>query len=251
MAAVEPAPTYQKDDKVGLFLPCYIDVLYPQVGKAVISLFERLQVPIDYPAEQTCCGQPAFNAGFWNEAQQVARRFAHVFAGYRWIVVPSGSCAAMARVFYSALEPDAAAESAQVAKRVYELSSFLVDVLGVSDVGARFEHRVTYHDGCHSRRELKNSEAALRLLKSVRGLEYVELPAIEECCGFGGLFSVKFDALSVSMGESKCRNVESTGVEVLVSGDSSCLMHIGGIMARSKGPAPVRAMHLAEVLASH
>jgi L-lactate dehydrogenase complex protein LldE len=221
-------------------------MLLPHVGQAVVSLFSRLDVPLAYPMEQTCCGQPAFNAGYASEARAVAAHFATVFREYDWIVVPSGSCAAMARVFYEYM--DSGSDAAAVGARVFELSEFLVDVIGVVDVGARFARKVTYHDGCHARRELRSSAAATSLLRAVRDIEYIELPAGDECCGFGGTFSVKFGELSASMGETKCLHVRSTGADVLVSGDSSCLLHIGGLLERSKDP--IRTMHLAEVLAS-
>ena len=237
---------YIAGDTVALFVPCFVDVLYPSAGKAVVTLFERLGVRLEYPSDQTCCGQPAFNAGHWNEARPLAARFAQVFEGYRWVVVPSGSCGAMARKFFARMEPNGAA--AAVGARVYDLATFLVDVLGVVDVGARFPHSVTYLDGCHGRRELGCTAAAERLLHAVHGIEYRALPAVDECCGFGGLFSVKYDALSTSMGDAKCARALATGAEFLVSGDASCLMHVGGMLDRRS--APLKTMHLAEVLAA-
>ena len=237
--------TYAPGDTVALFVPCYVDLVYPEVAKAVVSIFDRLSVPLAYPLDQTCCGQPAFNSGHWAEASMLAGHFAKTFDGYRWIVVPSGSCAAMARVFYGQIDPNAVA--ARVGARVCDLASFLVNVLGVADVGARFPHSVTYHDGCHGRRELHSTEAALTLLTSVEGAEYRELEAIDECCGFGGLFAVKYDELSTSMGAAKVGRALSTGAEYLVSGDSSCLMHIGG-MLKHRGER-LKTIHLAEVLA--
>lgn len=237
---------YAPGDTVALFVPCFIDVVYPSVGKAVVSIFERLGVAIDYPAEQTCCGQPAFNGGHRSEALALAQRFAHVFGAFKWIVVPSGSCGAMAKRFYPMLDDGGAASA--VGGRVYDLATFLADVLGIVDVGARFPHSVTMLDGCHGRRELGCTGAARRLLKAVAELDYRELPAIEECCGFGGLFSVKYDALSTSMGSAKVAHAISTGAEFLVSGDSSCLMHVGGMLDH-RG-STMKTLHLAEVLAS-
>lgn len=237
---------YAPGDTVALFIPCFIDVLFPSVGKAVVSIFERLGVNLDYPAEQTCCGQPAFNGGHRKEALQLASRFADVFEDFKWIVVPSGSCGAMARRFYSTLDPEG--KAAAVGNRVYDLATFLVEVLGIVDVGARFPHSVTMLDGCHGRRELGCTASARRLLQAVGGIDYRELPAIEECCGFGGLFSIKFDQLSTSMGSAKCSNALATGAEYLVSGDSSCLMHVGG-MLEHRG-SNVKTLHLAEVLAN-
>lgn len=237
---------YASGDRVALFLPCYGDLLFPEVGRAMISLFARLGVALEYPVDQTCCGQPAFNAGHWDEAREVARRFAQVFDGFDWIVVPSGSCGAMCRVFYQTLDPELDA----IGARVVELSTFLVNSLGVIDVGARFPHSITYHDGCHARRELKVGDAPLQLLRAVKEARLVELAAGDECCGFGGLFSVKYDELSASMDARKCEHVRATGAEVLVSADSSCLMQIGGMLARDPATRGIRTMHLAQILAS-
>ena len=249
MAATKPpGRTYETGEHVALFLPCYCDVLFPQVGQAMVALFSRLGIPLDYPIEQTCCGQPAFNAGHWDEAGQLAARFAQVFERWKWIVVPSGSCGAMARVFYA--DMDGGSPSAAAGSRVYDLATFLAGVLGLSDVGARFEARVTYHDGCHGRRELGAGPAAIGLLKQVRGIEYVELPAIEECCGFGGMFSVKYPELSVSMGDAKTQAIGRTGASVVTSGDSSCLMHLEGLIRASQPASAMRFMHLAEILAA-
>lgn len=249
MQAALATTAYKAGQSVALFLPCYCDVLYPDVGRACVALFERLGIPLAYPFTQTCCGQPAFNGGFWREAATTARHFAAVFAPYDWIVVPSGSCGAMASVFYRYMDEQSPA--AQVGARVYDLASFLVHKLGVSDVGARFPHRVTYLDGCHGRRELGATAAAVTLLRSVRELEFVELPAVEECCGFGGTFSVKFDELSASMGLAKCRNILASGADVLTSGDASCLMHVSGLFGKATFPAvrDLRILHLAQILA--
>ncbi len=249
MAATFPETTrYRTGEHVALFLPCYCDVLFPQVGQALVALFSRLGVPLDYPMEQTCCGQPAFNAGRWDEAAKLAARFAQVFAQWKWIVVPSGSCGAMARRFYPYM--DASSAGALVGNRVYDLATFLTGVLGQTDVGARFPGRVTYHDGCHGRRELGASGAAIALLKAVRDLEYAELPRIDECCGFGGTFAVKYPELSVSMGDAKADAIEQTGAQVVTSGDSSCLLHLEGLMRKQRPKVSVRFKHLAEILAS-
>lgn len=249
MAATFRAPAqYETGEHVALFLPCYCDVLFPDVGKAMVALFSRLEVPLDYPMEQTCCGQPAFNAGHWDEAANLASRFARVFADYRWIVVPSGSCGAMARAFYGYMDP--LSPAANVGARVHDLASFIVNILGRTDVGARFAGRVTYHDGCHGRRELGSTAPAMTLLKSVRHLEYVELPNIDECCGFGGTFAVKYPELSVSMGRAKCSAIAQTGAQVITSGDSSCLMHVEGLIRKSQPDTRLRFMHLAQILAA-
>lgn len=240
-----PTPAYVAGETVALFVPCYVDVLFPDVAKATVEVLERLGVRVDYPEDQTCCGQPAYNAGRWEEARRLATRFADVFAGYRWIVVPSGSCGAMARAFFKTLDPDGPA--ARVGRSVFDLATFLVEAMGREDVGASFPHAVTYHDGCHGRRELHCTDATVRLLRAVKGLEYRALSHIDECCGFGGLFSVKYAELSSSMGEAKCADAASTGAEYLISGDASCLMHVGGMLARAH--RPMKTLHLAEVLA--
>jgi L-lactate dehydrogenase complex protein LldE len=240
------AREYRRGDPVALFVPCFVDLFNPEAARAVVTVLERLGVRLEYPLEQTCCGQPAYNAGHFSPAHELADRFARVFDAYAWIVTPSGSCAAMARTGFADLSSSSSA--ALVGARVFDFASFVVDVLGVSDVGARFPHRVTFHEGCHARRHLRASGASRTLLSSVRELTLEELPMPEECCGFGGSFSVSYEALSTSMGEAKCANALSTGAEFLVSGDPSCLLHVGGMLR--KRSAPLKTMHLAEVLAS-
>jgi L-lactate dehydrogenase complex protein LldE len=240
------APTYGKGEKVALFVPCYIDQLYPRIGRAVVTLFERLGVPLVYPEEQTCCGQPAFNSGYWEEARPVVRHFARTFAPYSWIVAPSGSCASMCRAFFGQLDPDPQIRS--IGGRVYELAEFLVNVLEVTDTGARFPHRITFHDSCHARRELHALDPPRRLIQSVRDVTFVELPFGEECCGFGGTFSVKLAGTSLAMGRDKAKCIAESGAEVVVSGDASCLMQIGGILRCDPVLRHIRTMHLAELL---
>jgi L-lactate dehydrogenase complex protein LldE len=240
------ARTYRRGEPVALFVPCFVDVFNPEAARAVVTVLERLGVRVEYPSDQTCCGQPAYNAGHFAPANELADRFARVFQSYSWIVAPSGSCAAMARAGFAHLNPSSAAAS--VGARVYDFASFLTDVLDAVDVGARFPHRVTYHEGCHARRELHALGASLRLLGAVRDLTLVDLPAADECCGFGGSFSVSFEALSTSMGETKCAHALSTGAEFLVSGDPSCLLHVGGMLR--KRSATLKTLHLAEVLAA-
>lgn len=237
---------YRRGEPVALFVPCFVDVFNPDVARAVVTVLERLGTRVEYPSDQTCCGQPAYNAGHFAPAIELADRFARVFQDYSWIVAPSGSCATMARAGFANLNPSSAAAS--VGARVYDFASFLTGVLDVVDVGARFPHRVTYHEGCHARRELHAGDASLRLLGAVRDLTLVELPLADECCGFGGSFSVSFDALSTSMGEAKCANALSTGAEFLVSGDPSCMLHVGGMLR--KRSATLKTLHLAEVLAA-
>jgi len=226
--------------RVALFIPCFIDQLFPNVGIAVVNVLRRLNLEVDYPAAQTCCGQPAFNTGYWDEARQLARRYREVFAGAEAIVCPSGSCTAMIRNFYPQLGVTPPA--------IYELAEFLVKILRVTDVGAKFPARVTYHDACHALRELRLKDEPRQLLRKVRGLELVEMNEAETCCGFGGTFSVKFPMISFAMDEVKVKSIQQTGAQYVVSGDSSCLMQIDGYLRRYK--VPVRTISLAEVLAS-
>ncbi|WP_406141916.1 (Fe-S)-binding protein [Streptomyces sp. NBC_01089] len=243
--------------RVGLFVTCVNDALYPRTGIAVVKLLERLGVEVGFPAGQTCCGQPQFNTGYRRETEPLVRRFDREFAGYDYVVTPSGSCAAMIRDNYPRIGRKAAAEhrgsgladaAARSVPKTYELTEFLVDVLGVVDVGAYFPHTVAYHPSCHGLRMLGLGDRPRRLLEAVRGLELRELEGAEECCGFGGTFAVKNPDVSAAMGEDKVRNAVSSGAGVLCGADNSCLMHIGGIMRRQD--APLRALHLAEILAS-
>ncbi len=231
---------------------CVNDVLFPDVGKAVVRLLRRLGVDVEFPPGQTCCAQPMVNTGYLDEAVPVVRAFAGAFAGFDAVVVPSGSCAGSVRhqhrlVAQRAADPSLVEAVTDLSPRTFELSEFLVDVLQVEDVGAYFPHTVAYHPTCHSLRLLGVGDRPARLLRAVRGLRLVELPDAEQCCGFGGTFAVKNAETSVAMGADKARQVRNTGAEVLVAGDSSCLMHIGGMLSRQQ--AGVRVMHLAEVLA--
>jgi len=239
-------PPYQQGEPVALFIPCYIDQFYPEIAIATVRLLGRYGVPVLYPEEQTCCGQPAFNSGYWEEARRVIHHFCDVFAPHRWIVCPSGSCTAMCRVFFEHVDPSERIVS--VGRRVFELTEFLVDILGVTDTGASFPHKCALHIGCHGRRELGVVDPPLTLLRNVRGLTYYELPNIEECCGFGGTFSVKMPGTSLAMGRTKAENILASGADVVVSNDISCLMHIGGILRRDPAKKHIRTMHIAEVL---
>ena len=241
-------PPYQQGEPVALFIPCYIDQFFPEIARATARLLAAQGIPLVYPAEQTCCGQPAFNSGYWDEARRVIRHFCRVFAGQRWIVCPSGSCTAMCRVFFAHV--DASEAVVGVGRRVFELTEFLVDVLGVTDTGATFPHKVTLHSGCHGRRELGLVEAPRKLLANVRGMTLCELPNIEECCGFGGTFSVKMPGVSLAMGRTKVENVVRSGAEIVVSNDISCMMHVGGMLRRDPATRHIRTMHIAEVLVS-
>lgn len=239
--------------RVALFITCFNDTLFPDTGKAVVRLLERLGHQVDFPLEQTCCGQMHFNTGYQREALPLVRRFVEVFREYDAIVSPSASCVGMVRELYPRLaqisgDPQLAAEVAQIAPRVWELSEFLVKRLGLEDVGAYYPHRVTYHPTCHSLRMLQVGDAPLRLLRQVRGIELVELPAADECCGFGGTFAIKNPDVSMAMLTDKVRHVLDTGAEVCAAGDNSCLMHIGGALHRQR--TGVGAIHLAEILAA-
>jgi L-lactate dehydrogenase complex protein LldE len=230
--------------RIALFVTCLGDTLFPETGKAVVRILERLGHEVEFPAGQTCCGQMHLNSGYRDDAAALARRFVDVFAGYDVIVSPSSSCVGMVRDLYPQLVPDAA----RLTERVFELSELLVDKLGVEDVGASFPHRVTYHPTCHSLRVTRVGDAPLRLLRNVRGLELVELPAAAECCGFGGTFSIKNADTSIAMLDDKCTSIASTGAAVCTAVDGSCLLHIGGGLDRQS--TGVRALHLAEILAS-
>lgn len=239
--------------KVALMVTCINDAMFPETGKAVMTLLRRLGVEADFPEQQTCCAQPMVNTGYLDEAVPVVRNFVGAFDGYDAVVTPSGSCAGSVRHQHAIVarrsgDPALMEAVTHTSPRTYELSEFLVDVLGVEDVGAYFPHRVTYHPTCHSLRMLGVGDRPWRLLQAVRGIRLEHLPAAEECCGFGGTFAVKNPDTSVAMGADKARHVRETGAEVLVAGDSSCLMHIGGLLSRQR--TGVRTMHLAEVLAS-
>ncbi len=223
--------------RIGLFVTCLGDTLFPEAPKATVTVLERLGHEVVFPQEQTCCGQLHLNSGYRDDALALAGRFARIFDGFDAVVSPSSSCVGAVRE----LSPEAA-------PRVFELSEFLVGKLGVEDVGAYFPHRVTYHPTCHSLRVARVGDAPLRLLRAVRGLELVELPEAEECCGFGGTFAVKNADTSTAMVSDKCRAVLSTGAEVCTAVDGSCLMQIGGFLSRQR--TGVRTMHLAEILAS-
>jgi L-lactate dehydrogenase complex protein LldE len=235
--------------KVSLFIPCFVDLFYPQVGVSMIKILERLGHEVDFPEAQTCCGQPAFNAGHWDEARTVAEHGLKVFRDADVVVAASGSCGAMMKVFYPELfaKTSLFEESKKLAAKVFEFSDFLVNRLGLTDVGARFDGKVTFHDGCHGLRELGIKKEPRKLLANVKGLELVEMGEAETCCGFGGLFSVKFPSISTAMDEVKCASILQTEAEYVVSNDSSCLMQIQGMLNRQG--RKVRSLHLAEVLA--
>ena len=238
---------------IALFITCFNDTLFPQAGRATVEVLERLGHTVEFPEEQTCCGQMHFNTGYQREALPLIRRFIQVFGQAEVVVAPSASCVGMVREVYPLAaqwfdDQQLLAEVEALAPRVYELSEFLVHRLGLEDVGAYYPHRVTYHPTCHSLRFLHVGDAPLRLLRAVRGLDLVELPGAEECCGFGGTFAVKNADTSLAMLSDKVQSVLSTGAEACVAADNSCLMQIGGALHRQR--AGVRAVHLAEILAS-
>jgi L-lactate dehydrogenase complex protein LldE len=239
--------------RVALFVTCFNDVMYPQTGRAVVSLLDRLGHEVDFPLAQTCCGQMHVNTGYYREAIPLAHRWIEVFSPYEAIVSPSPSCVGTVREQYERIAERAgdgalARSAAGILPRVHELSEFLVDVLGVEDVGAYFPHRVTYHPTCHSLRGLHVGDRPYRLLRAVKGLTLVDLPAAEECCGFGGTFALKNAEVSVAIGADKARHVLDTGAQVLTALDNSCLTHIGGMLSRAR--TGIRVMHLAEILAN-
>jgi len=221
----------------------------PQVGVDTASVLRRIGYEINFPGEQTCCGQPAFNAGYWNDARPLAERFVRVFRSAEAVVCPSGSCTTMVRNFYPELLAATALrdEARQLGKRVFEFSEFLVKVAQRKDVGASFPYRVAYHDACHALRELRLKQEPRQLLRNVRGLELVEMQYCEDCCGFGGTFAAKFNMISAAMGEEKAASAVAARAEYLTSTDPSCLMHIAGILQRQN--SPVRTLHLASILA--
>jgi len=235
--------------RVALLVPCFVDVFRPAAGIAMVSVLERLGHEVDCPEAPACCGQPAFNGGGWDEARAVAGDLVRALAGKEAVVVGSGSCAAMLKVFARDLfagDDEALAAVDDLAARTWEFSEFLVGRLGVEDVGARFAARVTVHDGCHGLRELGLRRPIRALLGRVKDLELVEMAETETCCGFGGGFSVKFPMISTAMGEARCEAARATKAEYVVSNDVSCLLHLDGLLAR--GESRPGTLHLAEVL---
>ena len=239
--------------RVALFITCFNDTLFPETGRATVEVLERLGIEVDFPVEQTCCGQMHFNTGYQREAIPLVRRFVEIFSPYDAVVAPSGSCVGMVRELYPmaanlAKDSRLAEKVEELAPKVFELSEFLVKEFKVTDVGAYYPHRVTYHPTCHSLRMLKVGDAPLELLRNVRGMDLVELPEAKECCGFGGTFAVKNADTSAAMLGDKIRSVLDTEAEVCAAGDNSCLMHIGGGLRRLR--AGVETVHLAQILAS-
>jgi L-lactate dehydrogenase complex protein LldE len=235
---------------ITVFIPCFMDVTAPQAGLAMVQVLEKLGHHVTFAANAVCCGQPPFNSGYWDHARDIARPVLKALADAEAIVIPSGSCGAMLKKFYLELfagHPEQK-HAADLAPRVHEFTSFLVDHLGVTDVGARFPHKVTYHDGCHGLRELGLQTQARTLLQHVRDLELIELADNQTCCGFGGTFATKHASISTAMGEVKCNAALQTGADYLISADSSCLLHLQGLLTQQQKPLPT--LHLAQVLAS-
>lgn len=236
--------------KVQLFIPCFVDQLFPETGMNMVKVLEKLGCEVYYNPKQTCCGQPAFNAGYWDEAASVAKKFINDFEGDGYVVSPSGSCTGFVRNSYDKLLANSSAHVKNQAlnKRVYEFTEFLIEVLKVEDLGASFEGKATYHDACGALRECGIKEAPRKLLSHVKGLELVEMKEAETCCGFGGTFAVKYEPISVGMAQTKVQSALDAGVEYIISTDVSCLMHVQGYI--DKTGKPLKCLHIADVLVS-
>ena len=234
-----------------LFIQCLVDGIFPEVGEAVVGIFRKLGVSLTCPTRQTCCGQPAFNSGYQGEARLAARRFIEIFQTAETIVCPSGSCVTMVRHHYPQLFADDAAwlqRAQEVAAKTFELTEYLVDILGVDDLGARCNGVVTYHDSCHLLRNLRVKEQPRSLLRKIAGAEFVEMNDSDRCCGFGGSFSFKYADISAAMAEDKVNNIIASGADTVVGCDMGCLMNIQGMLSR-KGSS-IRAVHIAQLLAN-
>ncbi len=235
---------------VQLFIPCFVDQLYPDTAFNMIKVLEKAGCTVSYNESQTCCGQPAFNAGFWNEAKAVCTKFLKDFSGSDLVVAPSASCVGFVRNYYGKLFENSSLhhEVVDISKRIFEFSEFLVNVLKVENLGAELNGIATYHDSCAGLRECRIKAEPRQLLGNVKGLQVIEMNDVETCCGFGGTFAVKFESISIGMGEQKVENALATGAEYLISTDHSCLMHLQGYI-RHKGYS-LKTLHLADVLAS-
>jgi len=238
---------------ISLFITCYNDTLFPETGKAVVTVLERLGHSVEFRRAQTCCGQMHYNTGYQHEAAAMMRHFLKVYRDAETICVPSGSCVAMIREHFPRMAQESGdrAEAAAVEDllpRIFEFTELLTDKLGIADVGARFPHKVTLHTTCHSLRGMKIGDRPVRLLRAVRDLTFIELPNSDQCCGFGGTFAIKNAAVSIAMLSDKLASIRETEAEVVTAVDNSCLMHIGGALSRQQ--SPVRCIHLAEILAS-
>ena len=235
---------------VDLFIPCFIDQIYPKTAFNTVKVLEKAGCKVNYNPAQTCCGQPAFNAGFWDQCKEVAEKFIQDFPNDRYVVSPSASCAGMVKNYYPEIFQDTVQvnQSKTLQKNIFELSDFLVNVLKVTDLGARLDGIATYHDACSALREMEIKQSPRTLLSNVKGLELIEMEETETCCGFGGTFSVKYEPIAVGMAEQKIIHAEKTQAEYLISTDVSCLMHIDGFLKKQK--KNMKIMHIADVLAS-
>lgn len=236
--------------KVQLFIPCFVDQLYPQTGMNMVKVLEKLGCEVHYNTKQTCCGQPAFNAGYWEEARSVAHKFLHDFDGDGYIVSPSGSCTGYIRNSYDKLFDNSSDHnlSNKVQQQAFEFTEFITKVLQVDDLGATLNGKATYHDACGALRECHIKEGPRQLLSKVKGLELVEMAECETCCGFGGTFAVKFEPISIGMAQTKVKSALDTGAKYMITTDVSCMMHIQGYI--SKNNLPIQTMHIADVLAN-
>jgi len=236
--------------QVQLFIPCFVNQLYPQTGMNMVKVLEKLGCNVTYNTKQTCCGQPAFNAGYWDEAKSVATKFLHDFDGEGYIVAPSGSCTGYARNYYERLFDNSAEHnlSLKVRSNMYEFTEFLTEVLKVENLNATLNGKATYHDACGALRECGIKQGPRKLLQNVNGLELVEMKECETCCGFGGTFAVKYEPISIGMAQTKVQSALDTGAQYMISTDVSCMMHIQGYI--DKNNIPMQTMHIADVLAS-
>lgn len=236
--------------QVHIFIPCFVDQLYPQTAFNMVKVLEKATCEVKYNTNQTCCGQPAFNAGFWDESRAVCSKFIRDFADAEYIVAPSASCVGFIRNYYPKLFDNSALHNQvkDLGKRTYEFTEFLTDVLKIENYGAELNTKATYHDSCAGLRECRIKEGPRRLLGHVKGLELVEMNDVETCCGFGGTFSVKFNDISAGMADQKIRNAMDTGAETIISTDLSCLMQLDGFIKGKQ--LPLQTMHIADVLAS-
>ncbi len=236
--------------KVQLFIPCFVDQLYPATGMNMVKVLEKLGCEVSYNSKQTCCGQPAFNAGYWDEAKAVADKFLNDFNGEGYIVGPSGSCTGYVRNYYERLFENSAGhlQSDKLRSNMYEFTEFLTNVLKVEDIGATLQGKATYHDACGALRECGIKSGPRKLLDHVKGLELLEMKEAETCCGFGGTFAVKYEPISVGMAQTKVQSAMETGAQYIISTDVSCMMHIQGYI--NKNNLSIQTMHIADVLAS-
>ncbi|MDR3678704.1 MAG: (Fe-S)-binding protein [Flavipsychrobacter sp.] len=235
--------------KIQLFIPCFIDQLYPETGMNMVRVLERLGCDVQYNTKQTCCGQPAFNAGYRDEAKAVGTKFLHDFDGEGYIVAPSGSCTGYVRNYFGELFDNSSDHNLNnhVRQNIFEYTEFLTDILKVDDIGATFNGKATYHDACGALRECGIKQGPRKLLQHVKGLELVEMKECETCCGFGGTFAVKFEPISMGMAQTKVKSALDTGAKYIITTDTSCLMHMQGYI--DKNNLPIQALHIADVLA--